>query len=246
MRFNGSATITSNGLGIVLSCEDGDTMSLSFKLEFPCSNNVAEYEAYLIGLAIALNIRLKHIKVLEDSNLVVSQVSKQEHSIIGILKRMFPEEAEQKDWRNELKGKIGKLGHEGSIKSPLKTVTRFSSFSLIYGTEAISPMELVIPTPKVVLEEIQKGIDGSNIERRLVDLEGLEEEREAVRRRSQRYHQRMAKAYGQILHPRVFIEGRMVLRAMEHVRKNISGPSKFAPKWEGPYIIREAHGSGYY
>ena len=52
----------------------------------------------------------------------------------------------------------------------------FSSFSLVYGTEAINPMELVIPTPRVVLEEIQEGTNGINTERRLVDLEGLEEE----------------------------------------------------------------------
>ena len=43
-------------------------------------------------------------------------VSKQEHSIIGILKKMSPEKPEQKDWRDEVKGKIGKLRHEGSIK----------------------------------------------------------------------------------------------------------------------------------
>ena len=36
MRFDGLATMTLNGLGIMLSCEDGDTMPLSFKLEFPC------------------------------------------------------------------------------------------------------------------------------------------------------------------------------------------------------------------
>ena len=35
----------------------------------------------------------------------------------------------------------------------------------------------------------------------------------------------------------------MVLRAAEHVRKNIP---KFAPKWEGPYDIREAHDNRYY
>jgi len=29
---------------------------------------------------------------------------------------MFPEEPEQKDWRDEIKGKIEKLGHERSIK----------------------------------------------------------------------------------------------------------------------------------
>ena len=29
---------------------------------------------------------------------------------------MFPEESEQKDWRDEIKGKIEKLEHRGSIK----------------------------------------------------------------------------------------------------------------------------------
>ena len=74
MRFNGSATTTSNRVGIVLNCENGDTIPLSFRLGFSCSNNVVEYEAYLTGLTIALNIGVKHMKVLGDSNLVVSQV----------------------------------------------------------------------------------------------------------------------------------------------------------------------------
>ena len=74
MRFDGSTTMTSNRLGVVLSCEDGDTIPLSFKLGFSCSNNAAEYEAYLIGLTIALSIGVKHMRVLGDSNLVISQV----------------------------------------------------------------------------------------------------------------------------------------------------------------------------
>ena len=74
MRFDGSAITTSNGAGVLLSCEDGDTIPLSFKLGFSCSNNAAEYEAYLIGLTVALSIGVKHMRVLGDSNLVVSQV----------------------------------------------------------------------------------------------------------------------------------------------------------------------------
>ena len=74
MRFDGSAATTSNGLGIMLSCEDGDTMPLSLKLRFSCSNNATKCEAYLTGLAITLNIGVKHMRVLEDSNLVVSQL----------------------------------------------------------------------------------------------------------------------------------------------------------------------------
>ena len=74
MRFDRSAMTTSNGSGIVLSCEDGDTMPLSFRLGFSHSNNAAEYGAYLIGLAIALSMGIKHMMVLGDSNLVISQV----------------------------------------------------------------------------------------------------------------------------------------------------------------------------
>ena len=74
MRFDESTTTTSNGVGIVLSYENGDTIPLSFKLGFSCSNNAAEYEAYLTGLTIALSIGVKHMRVLRDSNLVVSQV----------------------------------------------------------------------------------------------------------------------------------------------------------------------------
>ena len=65
MRFDGLATITLNGVGIILSCEDGDTIPLSFKLRFSYSNNVAEYEAYLTGITIALSIGVKHMRVLE-------------------------------------------------------------------------------------------------------------------------------------------------------------------------------------
>ena len=74
MRFDGSATTTLNGVGVLLSCENGDTIPLSFKLGFSCSNNAAKYEAYLTRLTIALNIGIKHMRVLGDSNLVVPQV----------------------------------------------------------------------------------------------------------------------------------------------------------------------------
>ena len=46
---------------------------MSFKLDFPCTNNTAEYEAYLTGLAIAREMRMKQLKVIGDSNLVVCQ-----------------------------------------------------------------------------------------------------------------------------------------------------------------------------
>ena len=107
-------------------------------------------------------------------------------------------------------------------------------------------MELVIPTPRVVLEESQEESENTNNERRLADLEGGEKERGLAKKRSQRYQQRMTRAYAQAVRPRMFIEGHLVLRMAEHVRRNLPRPSKFNPKWEGPYIISAAHESGYY
>ena len=71
MKFDGSSTTQSGGVGVVLYHKEDEAITLSFKLEFPCSNNTAEYEAYLIGLATALEMGVKHLKVLGDSNLVV-------------------------------------------------------------------------------------------------------------------------------------------------------------------------------
>ena len=55
----------------------------------------------------------------------------------------------------------------------------------------------------------------------------------------------MANAYNKVMKARTFVNGKMVLKAADHVRKNLSAPSKFAPSWEGPYLVREANDSGY-
>ena len=58
MKFDGSFTTQSR---------------VSFKLEFSCSNNTAEYKAYLTGLATTLKMGIKHLRVMGDSNLVACQ-----------------------------------------------------------------------------------------------------------------------------------------------------------------------------
>ena len=46
---------------------------MSLKLDFTCTNNTSEYEAYLIGLVIAREMGIKCLGVIGDSNLVVCQ-----------------------------------------------------------------------------------------------------------------------------------------------------------------------------
>ena len=55
MKFDGSFTTHSGGVGVVLYHEEDKAVALSFKLEFPCSNNTVEYEAYLTACHGARN-----------------------------------------------------------------------------------------------------------------------------------------------------------------------------------------------
>ena len=73
LKFDVSSTSISSGAGIVLIREDGKTIAKSFKLDFSCSNNALEYEAYITGLAIAHEMGIKHLKVIGDSNLIICQ-----------------------------------------------------------------------------------------------------------------------------------------------------------------------------
>ena len=71
MKFDESSTTQSRGVGVVLYHEEDKVVALSFRLEFPYSNNTTEYEACLTGLATALEMGVKHLRVLGYLNLVV-------------------------------------------------------------------------------------------------------------------------------------------------------------------------------
>ena len=83
-------------------------------------------------------------------------------------------------------------------------------------------------------------------EYKVSDLETLEEARKLALGRIQRYQQQMANAYNKVRKARTFVNGQMVLKAADHVRRNLFAPSKFAPNWVSPYLVREANESGYY
>ncbi|KAG5552009.1 hypothetical protein RHGRI_010181 [Rhododendron griersonianum] len=73
LSFDGAAGSGSGGAGIVLQTEEGDRVHLAYKLNFPCSNNEAEYEALILGLIAAKERGVKHLRIAGDSKLVVLQ-----------------------------------------------------------------------------------------------------------------------------------------------------------------------------
>ena len=125
-----------------------------------------------------------------------------------------------------------------------KSATEFSPFSLIYGTEVMSSVEVMTLSLRVMQMREKKKEKEVFVAKRYEDLEGLDERREKAQERSRRYRQRMIEACGRMTKERVFVEGQLVLKVADYVGRGMAGPSKFAPKWEGPFVVREAHPSG--
>ena len=56
----------------------------------------------------------------------------------------------------------------------------------------------------------------------------------------------MVGAYDKIVKERIFATDQLFLKVADYVRRGLPSLSKFASNWEGSYVIREAHASGYY
>jgi ribonuclease HI len=76
LYFDGSVMKTGAGAGLLFVSPLGEHMRYAVRLHFPTSNNMAEYEALLCGLRIAIETGIKRLDMRGDSQLVIDQVMK--------------------------------------------------------------------------------------------------------------------------------------------------------------------------
>nr|XP_009773112.1 PREDICTED: uncharacterized protein LOC104223381 [Nicotiana sylvestris] len=74
MYFDGIAHREGAGAGIVFITSQGEVLPYSFTLTQRCSNNVAEYQALILGLEMAVDIKQLQLQVFGDSKLVINQI----------------------------------------------------------------------------------------------------------------------------------------------------------------------------
>jgi ribonuclease HI len=79
MFFDGSLMKTGAGAGLLFISPLGKHLRYVLRLHFPASNNVAEYEALVNGLCIAIKLGVRRLDARGDSQLVIDQVMKNSH-----------------------------------------------------------------------------------------------------------------------------------------------------------------------
>lgn len=120
-----------------------------------------------------------------------------------------------------------------------RTSTGETPYSLVYGTEAVIPAEVGLPSPRVI-----NFVSSANEEELRCNLDLLDERRDNARIKQAKYKEAMAKYYNDRVLSRQFKPGDLVLRKNEASHAEPTG--KLSPHWEGPYIVSDATKSGSY
>ena len=75
LMFDGALNALGYGIGDILSSPKNFHKHYTARLCFHCTNNVAEYDACILGLEAAIDLRIKYLTMYGDSTLVIYQVN---------------------------------------------------------------------------------------------------------------------------------------------------------------------------
>ena len=122
-----------------------------------------------------------------------------------------------------------------AYRTSFRTSTGATPYSLVYGMEAVLPVEIEMGSLRVTLE--QHISETEWVQSRFDQLSLLDERRLRAVDHVQAYQRKMARAFKKRFKPRPLQRGDLVLRVLRGLAGDPRG--KFRPTWSGPYIIKE-------
>ncbi|GKC54667.1 hypothetical protein Tco_1077412 [Tanacetum coccineum] len=121
----------------------------------------------------------------------------------------------------------------------IKSSNDDTPFSLTYGTEAVIPAEIRMPTYHTAAVDVMH-----NDDELWLNLDLVEERRERAAIREAKAKLKMKRYYDARVKSVAFRPGDFVYRSNDASHAIDGG--KLGPKWEGPYEVVEAFGDGAY
>ena len=139
-----------------------------------------------------------------------------------------------KAWHEQLPNAL--WGYRTSIRTP----TGATPYSLVYGMEAVLPVELEVRSARIIRESQISEADW--VQNYHLQLLGIDEKRLQAIHRTQVYQRRMARHFNKKVKDRKLEEGCLVLK---EIRQPVIDPhGKFRPHWAGPYILKRILSGG--
>ena len=119
-----------------------------------------------------------------------------------------------------------------AYRTTFRTPTQATPYSLVYGVEAVLPLEQQIPSLRIA---IQEGLTNEeNVRLRLQELEALDEKRLEAQQRLECYQARLSRAFNKKVRSRSFQIGDLVLAIRRPIIISRHMGNKFLSNWDGP------------
>ena len=134
-----------------------------------------------------------------------------------------------RDWSEKLSFSLW------AYRTSFRTSTGATPYSLVYGMEAVLPVEIEIGSLRVALEHQISEIEWA--QSRYDQLSLLDERRLRAAYHVQAYQRKMTRAFRKRARPRKFQKCDLVLKVLRGLINDTRG--KFRPNWSGPYVIRD-------
>nr|XP_027065152.1 uncharacterized protein K02A2.6-like [Coffea arabica] len=141
-------------------------------------------------------------------------------------------ELAQSSWLEELPSVLW------AYRTTPRTATHETPFSLTYGTEAVVPAEIGLPSPRT-----QNFVVAANDEELRCNLDMLEAKREEAAIRMAECKSQLARYHNVRVRNTQYQPGDLVLR--KNLVSRVHSSNKLDPNWEGPYKVLEASQVGY-
>ncbi|MCO5611806.1 hypothetical protein L7F22_066065 [Adiantum nelumboides] len=161
-------------------------------------------------------------------------VEKANGIIAGIVRKMVKNKT--KLWDDFLDGALW------AYRTTYKEATEFTPFHLVYGQEALQPIELNIPTMRLHGKVAQRKEEEWTY--RLLTLARLEWKQEAAYECYKRKATQVKDKLDKEVKDNGIKEGDLVLRYDNRLDNHFD--AKFETRWQGPYIVKKAFNSSYY
>ncbi|XP_060178040.1 uncharacterized protein LOC132607975 [Lycium barbarum] len=139
-----------------------------------------------------------------------------------------------KCWHEQLPYAL--LGHHTTARTSSGAIP----YLLVYGTEAVIPTKVEIPSLRIIQEVELDNVEWVRVRYEQLDL--IDEKRMVSICHSQLYRQMMARAFNKRIGTRLFQIGQMVLKRIFLHQDEYKG--KFAPNWQVPYAVRKVLSGG--
>ncbi|XP_074301332.1 uncharacterized protein LOC141632713 [Silene latifolia] len=263
LHMDGASNAKGAGVGLVLKSPQGDLIVQAVRCEFKATNNEAEYEALILGLKLALDLKIRRLQVCSDSKLIVNHVN-------DCYEARDPRMMAYLDVAKELKNRFVTNSSEENTPDWRKPYLDWLQNDILpaYKKEKSTPRnpqsngqaessnKIIVENLKKKLEEIRGKwaeelplvlwADRTTPKVEMASsLDTIDELRTSAQIRMASYRQTVARSYNKNVKVRTLQVGDLVLRKVFQNTKN-QQVGKFAYNWEGPYKVESAVGNGAY